>query len=187
MIFAVPRLCRALLLTSVIAAGCGSAPPPPAATPPAVTSAKPGDAASAPPTDAAASGAFELPPLLRGIGLTPAQTEQISRMAMDLDRDGGTFRSAVDAMGRSVAGAARHCKGDSPFIGADASRVVREGEAMRAPVLDAVQRLHGLLTPAQRRTVSARSAKATTGPSVSGATPSGRATSVRPSSCAPSR
>jgi hypothetical protein len=55
-----------------------------------------------------------------------------------------------------VAGAARRCKGDSPFIEADAGRVIREGDEMRARVLDTVQRVHRLLTPAQRKKVSDR-------------------------------
>ena len=77
-------------------------------------------------------------------------------MRADLERQGETMRSAVEELGRSVAGAVRRCKGDSPFIDADAARVVREGEELRGPVLDAVQKFHKLLTPAQRRTLSAR-------------------------------
>ena len=78
------------------------------------------------------------------------------RINADLESTAVPLRGAADEFGRSVAGAARQCKGDTPFMEMDAARLVREGEELRGPVIDAIQRVHRVLTPAQRRTVSDR-------------------------------
>lgn len=139
---------RLAVLALAVAAGCAGAPPPPATPPP---EAAPTAAAAAP-----VAGGAELPPLLRGLDLTPAQMEEALRINADLENATQPVTSAAIAFGRSVAGAARGCKGASPFMETDAERVVREGEEVRGTVLDAVQRVHRLLTPAQRRKVSDR-------------------------------
>ena len=130
------------LVALALATGCASAPPPPAAPPLA--------AAAAPAPGAA------LPPLLRDLDMTPAQEAEALRINADLVSSAESLAGAADDLGRSVAGAVRKCKGDSPFMDADAARLVREGEEVRGPVIDAVQRFHRLLTPAQRRKLSAR-------------------------------
>src|SRR5262249_26115166 len=111
-----PALVLALLAPALVPA-CATTPPPPPA-PPSVT-AEPGAPATpaAPSPDEAA-----LPPLLRELELTPAQMEAVLKLNDDLDRDGEGFLSAADALGRSVAGAARQCKGETPFVEMDASR-----------------------------------------------------------------
>lgn len=137
-----PRSLRPLLLLA-FAGGCATALPP-APTPPP------------PPSAAPASAANDLPPVLHDLDLTPAQVEEIRRIRADLVRDAEPLVRAAGEMGRSVAGAARRCKGDTPFVEADAARVIRAGEDMRGDVLDAVNRFHRLLTPAQRQKLSTR-------------------------------
>ena len=111
--------------------------------------------ASSPPPAAAPAGP-ELPPLLRDLELTPAQMDEVLRINADLERTAEPFRDAARELGHSVAGAVRQCKGATPFMDLDAERVVREGEELRGPMLSGVQRVHRLLTPAQRRKVADR-------------------------------
>jgi Spy/CpxP family protein refolding chaperone len=140
-----------MLLALALTAGCSAtqhavAPPPAAAQPSA-------DAATPP---AATASAEELPPLLQGLDLTPQQEAEVWRIDGELQSSGESFSNAANELARSVAGAARQCKGDSPFIDQDGKRVVQEGEGMREKVLDSIQRLHRLLTPAQRKKLSDR-------------------------------
>ncbi|MFT3763965.1 MAG: Spy/CpxP family protein refolding chaperone [Minicystis sp.] len=133
-----------LLLVLVTGCAASSSPPPPSPSQPAAAPA---------PKESAAS---ELPPVLRDLDLTPAQEAEILKIRADLQRDLEPLMRAAGDLGRSVAGAARQCKGDTPFVEADAARLVRMGEEVRGDVLDAVQRFHRLLTPAQRRKLSDR-------------------------------
>jgi hypothetical protein len=142
----------AVVSSLAILAGCASTP---ANAPPAAAPAPP--AATAPAAPAAPTTAEDaLPPILHDLDLTEAQTKEALHIIIDVQNQADSFWSAVEGLGRSVAGAARLCKGSTPFIAADAERTVREGEALRAPVLDAVQRAHKLLTPAQRQKLSQR-------------------------------
>lgn len=130
-----------------LAIGCAAAPPPPPAAPPP------------PPASAGApshSNGVELPPLLQGLDLTPQQELEIWRINTDYANAAELFVGAANDLAHSVAGAATACKGDSPFIEQDAARVVRLGEEMRGPTIEAAQRFHRLLTPAQRKKLSAR-------------------------------
>lgn len=138
---------RAIPLTLALATGCGAAPPPPAASPPP----PPVQPVAAVPKSAGA----ELPKVLRDLDLTPAQEAEIARMDAELTLAVEPVVRAAEELGRSVAGAARQCKGDSPFVEADAARMVRMGDEVRGEVLDAAQRFHRLLTPSQRRKLSA--------------------------------
>ena len=135
--------------------GCAAAPSPGASSPPAATAAA-STTAAATAAAALAPGAAELPPLLRDLDLTPAQVDEAVRINAELERAAESVVGAANEFGRSVAGAARKCKGDTPFMQVDAERVIRGGEEMRPQVLDAIQRVHRLLTPAQRRKVSER-------------------------------
>jgi hypothetical protein len=147
------RAAPAALLALAVAAGCATTPPPAAAPPAAPTTPAPTATPQAVPAPPAGA---ELPPLLHDLDLTPAQEAEIWRLDAELEGSAAPFVDAANDLGRSVAGAARQCKGDSPFVDQDAARVIREGEAMRGPVVDGVQRLHRLLTPAQRKKVSDR-------------------------------
>jgi hypothetical protein len=150
----------ATLLAAALAGGCAATPARPSASPSAAAPAPPAPAAppagSATPGAAPAAGADALPPLLHDLDLTAAQTKELLRIVADFNDQTDTFRSAAEALARSIAGAARMCKGTTPFVDADAERLVREGEELRAPLLDAFQRAHRVLTPAQRRKLSAR-------------------------------
>lgn len=137
------------ILALALASGCASTPPPSAATAP--------PASAAPPAPAAKPAEDErLTPLLHDLGLTPAQAAEVIRLDAELRSKAEPLVGASMELGRSVAGAARQCKGDTPFIESDARAVVREGEAMRQPTLEAIQRVHALLTPVQRGKVSQR-------------------------------
>jgi len=140
------RAVPAALLALGLATSCAATPAPPTASPPAAAA---GVAAAAP-------AGPELPPLLRDLELTPAQMDEVLRINADLERTAEPFRDAAKELGHSVAGAVRQCKGGTPFMDLDAERVVREGEELRGPLLSGLQRVHGLLTPAQRRKVSDR-------------------------------
>jgi Spy/CpxP family protein refolding chaperone len=137
---------RATLLYLALASGCATTATPAPAPPPAAPAATPAPAAQE----------SEVPPILRELDLTPAQEAEILRIRADLRRDLEPLGRAAGELGRSVAGAARLCKGDTPFVEMDAERAVRVGEEVRGSVLDAVQRLHRLLTPAQRKKLSLR-------------------------------
>lgn len=135
------------MLLSLALGGCAATPPPASAPPPSPSAA---------PASAGANDPNELPPALRDLDITPAQQAEIARIRVDLTRNAEPLVSAASEMGRSVAGAARQCKGDTPFVEADAARVIRAGEELRGDVLDAVQKLHKVLTPAQRQKLSTR-------------------------------
>jgi len=143
-----PRFCSHFSAAFlVLATGCATVPTQPP-TPPSQET----PAASAPGT----AEPDELPPIMHGIDLTPKQIEDVIAMRADLRSKASAAVDAALDFGHSVAGAARLCKGDTPFMETDASRVVREGEEMREPILDAAQMLHKLLTPAQRKKLSDR-------------------------------
>ena len=144
----------AALTALAIGVGCAGAPRSPVAPQPLAATAPP--AASATAAAAPAPGEAELPPSLRDLGLTPAQVHEAVRISADLESTAEPFVGAVTEFGHSVAGAARQCKGETPFMQMDAARVIREGDELRGPVLSALQRVHRLLTPEQRRRLSDR-------------------------------
>ncbi len=133
------------LLALGLAAACATTPAPQAASPPPAVTA-----------GAAAPAGPELPPLLRDLELTPAQMDEVLRVNADLERTAEPLRDAARELGHSVAGAVRQCKAGTPFMDFDGERVVREGEELRGPLLSGIQRVHRLLTPAQRRKVADR-------------------------------
>jgi hypothetical protein len=144
------------LLALAFAAGCAAAPHPPIASQP-LAEAEPAAASATAEAPAAPSPAeAALPPSMRELGLSAAQVDAVLRVYADLESTAEPFVGAANELGRSIAGAARQCKGETPFIRMDAARVIREGEAMRAPLLDAIQQVHRLLTPAQRKKLSDR-------------------------------
>lgn len=144
------------LLALALAAGCAGAPHPPVA-PQAMGTAEAAAASATAEAPAAPSPAeAALPPSLRDLDLSPAQMDAVLRLYADLESTAEPFVGAASELGRSIAGAARQCKGETPFVQMDAARVIREGEAMRRPVLDAIQKVHRLLTPAQRKKLSNR-------------------------------
>ena len=144
------------LLALAFGAGCAGVPHPLVASQPLGVAEPPAASATAEAPSAPSPAEAALPPSLRDLDLSPAQVDAVLRIYADLESTAEPFVGAANELGRSVAGAARQCKGDTPFIHMDAARVIREGEAMRGPVLDAIQRVHRLLTPAQRKRLSDR-------------------------------
>jgi Spy/CpxP family protein refolding chaperone len=145
---------RFLLAPALIALAnaCASSGPPAAApsAPPPATAAPVAATAPSDPRDEL------LPPTLRDLDLTEAQRADILRTYADLESSAEPFASAVAEYGRSMAGAVRQCKGTTPFMEMDGERLVRQGEDLRGPLLDAAQHLHRVLTPAQRKKLSDR-------------------------------
>jgi hypothetical protein len=73
-----------------------------------------------------------------------------------LEDDLEPAQTATADFARALARAARRCRQDSPFIAMEASHTITVGEQTRGKVLDAINRLHAVLTPAQRRTFARR-------------------------------
>jgi Spy/CpxP family protein refolding chaperone len=97
-----------------------------------------------------------LPAALEELHLRPDQRREIEALKDDLERDLEPLLEASKHLGRAIAVALRECKGDSPFIDMEASTLVGVGEELRPRALDAIQRFHRILTPAQRRALSQR-------------------------------
>lgn len=134
-----------LVISTVVvglSVGCSYASPPTPDTPASVARA--------------AAEPRELPSLLEELDLGTSQRDQILSLFDEVKRDLTPLVDSGREFGRALSVAARQCKGDSPFIEMQASSTAAVGEQIREPVLDAIQRLHGILTPAQRRALSRR-------------------------------
>jgi Spy/CpxP family protein refolding chaperone len=134
----------ALLAALGSACGCAATGSAPAAAPAVARAGEP-DAGEPP-----------LPQMLQDLRLTPAQRSELRRLAVDVRREARPLVDAGRQFGRTLAGAARRCKSESRFLEMEASFMVSAGEQIRGPMLDAIQRLHRILTPAQRRELSRR-------------------------------
>jgi Spy/CpxP family protein refolding chaperone len=97
-----------------------------------------------------------LPDQLEELRLSAEQRAQIRALLDQLKLDLEPVTEASKHLGRAIAVAARECKGASPFVDAEASATVAAGEQARPAVLASIQRLHRILTPAQRKTLSRR-------------------------------
>jgi hypothetical protein len=139
------------VLCAAVALGCAAprAPVPAPAAPAAAAAPAP----SAAPEDEAAP---RLPRSLRDLGLDAEQSRAAEAIARDLEDDLDPLIDASRELGRSLAGAARGCKGETPFVVMDAEATVRAGEPARRAVVRAIGRVHALLRPDQRAKLSAR-------------------------------
>jgi Spy/CpxP family protein refolding chaperone len=95
-----------------------------------------------------------LPRALEALELSAEQRERVDGMRVSLERDAAPLVEAGRNFGRALAGAARHCESNSPFIAMEAEVAVRVGEQVRGKVLDSINEFHSILTPAQRRKLS---------------------------------
>ena len=96
----------------------------------------------------------QLPAALDMLELDAVQRPQVVAL---MAKSRTTIEPLVDAgreMLRSVAGAVRRCKGTSPFVEMDASSAIAEGDHLRGRLLDAINQLHAILTPAQRKALA---------------------------------
>jgi hypothetical protein len=105
-------------------------------------------------TAAAAEEDKPLPPMLEALKLSAAQRREILALREQLKRDLEPIIDAGRDFASAVAVAARTCKPDSPFIPMEAEYTVRVGEQVRGRLLDAVDKFHRILTPAQRQELS---------------------------------
>jgi Spy/CpxP family protein refolding chaperone len=144
------RSLAAALASIVIGCAVPRAPSVPSAAAPAATPAAAPSASAEPPAQP------KLPRSLRDLDLDPDQVRAVEAVVRDLEEELDPFAAAVDELGRSLAGAARQCKGDTPFVAMDAEAVVRAGEPARRAVVAAIQRVHAILRPEQRAKLSAK-------------------------------
>lgn len=117
------------------------------------TTALPPESADEP---AASEAAGELPSSLASLELDDHQRAQAVEMLDELKRDVEPLRTATRDLALAFARSARRCKRDSPFIEMEASFAVTVGEQTRGSVLEAINRLHAILTPAQRKALVQR-------------------------------
>lgn len=90
------------------------------------------------------------------LGITDRQKPRVVQLAARVKRTAEPVGDATESLLRAMAAGARRCRNDTAMIQLRADAVVREGERARRPILDAIDELHALLTPAQRRTIVAR-------------------------------
>jgi Spy/CpxP family protein refolding chaperone len=92
-----------------------------------------------------------LPRALEALDLSDEQQRQVRALGEQLKRQLEPMRDAGFRYGHAVATTVRRCKGKSMVLDDAASWLVVVGEQSRGPLLDAIDRLHAILTPAQRR------------------------------------
>ncbi|MCC6523519.1 MAG: hypothetical protein IT373_12755 [Polyangiaceae bacterium] len=127
------------------AVGCASLPQPPEV-------AKTDGA----PTTAPTPKAPRAPSWLAGLALSQAQEQAISELRASLAPKLAPFWDAARDFALAIATAAQHGDGRAPALAAAASWAINVGEDVREPVLDAINRVHRILTPAQRASLTER-------------------------------
>lgn len=133
------RCALALSIALVLGAACAT-PSTPAPSAPATADASP----------------TALPELLEALEPSPVQRAELVLLLSSLEEDLAPVQVAVADFGRALARAARRCRQDSPFIAMEADHTVTVGEQARGKALEAINRLHAILTPAQRQQLSRR-------------------------------
>lgn len=97
-----------------------------------------------------------LSPAFEALDLSPAQRTEIVALRAELTRRARPFERSLRQLGLAVAAASRRCDPDDMGVESAISWSVRTGERLREPLLEAVNRLHSILEPAQRRVLSKR-------------------------------
>ncbi|MEZ4444347.1 MAG: hypothetical protein R3B72_35060 [Polyangiaceae bacterium] len=98
----------------------------------------------------------ELPKMLVGLDIDPTQAKQILALRDRLKGQLVGVKDAAVEVALSLAAASKRCQGDTTWIGMAADQAVRAGENARDPILDGINELHAILTPAQRRALADR-------------------------------
>lgn len=91
------------------------------------------------------------PELAPWLELSAGQRERILALVADLEREVKTIEPAALGLADGLASALRGCRKDSTMLEMRADGLVRSAEVVREPILNAVNELHAILTPAQRR------------------------------------
>ena len=101
-------------------------------------------------------GAVRLPAALEELRPGAEQREALLALASELAARVAPLVDAGRDFGHAVALAAARCKGDSMGLDSEASFAVTMGEQTREGVLDAIDRLHRILTHRQRKALASR-------------------------------
>ncbi|MBW2529565.1 MAG: hypothetical protein JRI23_35635 [Deltaproteobacteria bacterium] len=140
---------RPLAAAALLAAATGCA----AAKPQVITTPEQGPSER---TEAASEEGDELPKALRGLGLSRSQRGEIRRLRDELEPRLEPLRDGGRDYALALAKVARQCDPEGKALEDAGSWVVVVGEDLRGPILDAVDRVHHILTPAQRKALSSR-------------------------------
>ena len=127
--------------------GCGASTGPPATTAPVATQATAEPSAAAP---------AELPAILEALGPSSAQRVELLALRDRLTPELESLQDAGLELALTVAKAARRCDGNLVALEGAASWAVAAGEQARGTVLDAIDELHRILSPAQRKALADR-------------------------------
>ena len=110
-----------------------------------------GCAPSTPPVAPVYAEADEGPELAPWLELNVAQRGRILALVEDLKREVEPVKPAAIGLAEGIASTLKGCRKDSTTLEMRADSLVRSAEAARDPILDAVNELHAILTPKQRR------------------------------------
>ena len=91
------------------------------------------------------------PRLAPWLELSADQRDRIVALVEGVKRDVKPVEPAAMGLADGVASALRGCRTSSTMLEMRADSLVRSAEAARGPILDAVNELHAILTPKQRR------------------------------------
>lgn len=109
-----------------------------------------------PPAAELEPGKRRLPALLEELGLSEAQRQRLEALRAELELQLEPMQEAGRELALAVAKTVRRCEGSSPALPGAISWAVGSGEQARGAVLDAVDRLHAILTRSQREALVAR-------------------------------
>lgn len=91
------------------------------------------------------------PELAPWLELSSEQRDRIVGLVENLEREVKPIEPAAIGLADGIAGALRGCRNSSTMLEMRADSLVRSAEAAREPILAAVNELHAILTPKQRR------------------------------------
>jgi hypothetical protein len=145
-LLATARACTVFVVLALVgASGCGAATAPPVAAPTAAVAD-----ARATATAPAREGRIELPALLESLRPTPAQRRALLEPRLEPMADAGRELALAGAQ------AATRCDANAMALTDAAEFAVIAGEQVRGDVLDGIDRLHAILTAAQRKALVSR-------------------------------
>jgi hypothetical protein len=97
-----------------------------------------------------------LPAVLESLHPSAAQRAELLALRDELEDRLEPLADAGRELALGVASAARRCNADMPVLESATTWAVRAGDQARPTLLDAIDRLHAILTPAQRKALADR-------------------------------
>jgi hypothetical protein len=116
----------------------------------------PADAPPEAPAAEAPDDDTRLPPALEDLHLDAAQKKEIVAIRRELRQRFAALEELGFKLAHAIADAVRRCDPDDHWMRLEAQRAVAAVEELRPTILDAITRVHRLLTPAQRQALSDR-------------------------------